>query len=68
MATQNKRKEKDLMKLLMSNYEVQLKDESTRNEFTVTFKGPEESPYEGVFINNKGNMESECFTTNSISL
>ncbi len=48
MATQNKRKERDLMKLLMSNYEVTLKDESSRNEFTVNFEGPKDSPYEGV--------------------
>lgn len=41
-----KRKEKDVMKLIMSDYEVTLKDESRMDEFSVIFKGPKESPYE----------------------
>ena len=51
MVTQNKRKEKDLMKLMMSNYEVTLNDESNPNDFNVVFKGPKESSYEGVILN-----------------
>ena len=47
---QNKRKEKDVMKLLMSNYEVSLKDENNKNDMYVLFHGPKDSPYEGVRI------------------
>jgi len=54
-AAQNKRKERDLMKLLMSNYEVILADENNPNDFYVIFEGPKDSPYDGVkkiiFIN-----------------
>jgi ubiquitin-conjugating enzyme E2 H len=46
--TQNKRKERDVMKLMMSNYEVNLTDENNQNDFYVIFVGPKESPYEGV--------------------
>jgi ubiquitin-protein ligase len=43
----NKRKEKDVLKLLTSEYNVEvLKD--NMSEFTVEFPGPQESPYEGV--------------------
>ena len=45
---QNKRKERDVMKLLMSNYEVSLKDETNKNDMFVLFHGPKGSPYEGV--------------------
>lgn len=48
MNSSNKRKERDLMKLMMSNYEVLLADENNKNDFYVIFKGPKESPYEGV--------------------
>lgn len=41
-----KRKEKDVMKLIMSEYEVTLKDESKMDEFSVVFYGPKDSPYE----------------------
>jgi ubiquitin-conjugating enzyme E2 H len=44
----NKRKEKDVMKLLVSEYEVQNVNENTNNEFLVKFHGPKESAYEGV--------------------
>lgn len=44
----NKRKERDLMKLLMSNYDVHLTDENNPNDLHVIFKGPKDSPYEGV--------------------
>ena len=48
--TQNKRKERDLMKLMMSNYEVTLADENNPNDLYVIFDGPKESPYKGVNI------------------
>jgi ubiquitin-protein ligase len=44
----SKRKERDLMKLMMSNYEVTLASESKQNDFYVVFRGPVDSPYEGV--------------------
>lgn len=47
-----KRKERDLMKLLMSNYEVNIPDEQNKNDFYVIFNGPKESPYESVIIIN----------------
>ena len=45
---QNTRKERDVMKLLMSNYEVTLTDEEKHNDLYVLFHGPKDSPYEGV--------------------
>lgn len=52
-STQNKRKERDLMKLMMSNYEVTLADENNPNDLHVIFSGPKDSPYEDVrlFLN-----------------
>lgn len=44
----NKRKQRDLMKLMMSNYEVSCMDESNPNDLLVIFRGPEDSCYEGV--------------------
>lgn len=41
-----KRMEKDVTKLIMSEYEVLLKDENKMDEFTVVFYGPRDSPYE----------------------
>lgn len=52
MNVNNKRKERDLMKLVMSNYEVKLTEEGNQNDFYVSFEGPKESPYEGVKIND----------------
>ena len=46
-SSQNKRKERDIMKLLMSNYEVSI-DESNKNDLYVKFHGPKNSPYENV--------------------
>ena len=43
----NKRKEKDVMKLLVSEYEVDVQGDST-SEFFVKFNGPKDSPYENV--------------------
>lgn len=41
-----KRMEKDVTKLILSEYEVKLKDENKMDEFTVVFYGPKDSPYE----------------------
>jgi len=46
----NKRKERDLMKLMMGNYEVTMSEEGKQNDFYVKFEGPKESAYEGVRI------------------
>jgi ubiquitin-conjugating enzyme E2 H len=50
VTTSNKRKERDLMKLMMSNYEVSMVDEKNQYDFHVVFKGPKESSYEGVSV------------------
>ncbi len=47
MINSNKRREKDVMKLMMSSYDVALIDEKT-SEFYVTLMGPIDSAYEGV--------------------
>jgi len=52
-AIANKRKEKDVLKLLMSDFEVTLQDsddhvKSSEKEFYVRLDGPKDSPYEGV--------------------
>jgi len=50
-AASNKRKEKDVMKLMMSGkFEVRLLNEDSTSEFEVMFKGPEESSYQGVSL------------------
>lgn len=36
------------MKLLVSEYEVEMANENSNAEFFVKFHGPKESPYEGV--------------------
>merc|ERR1712032_841408 len=46
MSSPNRRKETDVMKLMMSEYEVNLPGDSMC-EFTVKFPGPPDSPYEG---------------------
>lgn len=48
MNKKNTRKERDVMKLLMSNYEVSVTDENNPNDLFVIFHGPKDSPYEGV--------------------
>ncbi len=48
MVTQNKRREKDVMKLLISEYDVTVVNEGQSNELIVVFAGPKESYYEGV--------------------
>lgn len=71
-AAQNKRKERDLMKLMMSNYEVTLADENNPNDLYVIFEGPKDSPYEGVIINIWikliGNLESPCYNTRPVPI
>jgi len=49
---EKKRKERDLMKLMMSNYEVNVPNEQNSSDFYVKFKGPKESAYEGVLLIN----------------
>jgi len=46
MSSPNKRKETDVMKLMMGSYDVTLVGDSV-TEFFVMFHGPKESPYEG---------------------
>lgn len=43
----NIRKQKDLAKLILSKYEVELEDENS-DAFYVKFHGPKDTPYEGV--------------------
>lgn len=43
----NKRRDTDVMKLMMSNYDVHLTDESKTSDFDVKFHGPTDTPYEG---------------------
>eukprot|EP00347_Sterkiella_histriomuscorum_P003306 403364790 len=47
MVSTNKRRDKDVMKLLVSDYDVHLTNENNMSEFVVKFNGPSESPYEG---------------------
>ena len=59
---QNLRKEKDVMKLLVSEYSVNVTDEKKNNEFLVKMPGPKDSLYEGVIIKISlilGNMASK---------
>mmetsp|Transcript_45398 Transcript_45398/g.125167 ORF Transcript_45398/g.125167 Transcript_45398/m.125167 type:complete len:222 (+) Transcript_45398:401-1066(+) len=42
----NKRRHQDMMKLMMSDYEVLIPDESCMHDFFVKFDGPAETPYE----------------------
>ena len=51
----NKRRDKDVTKILVSGYHVELVDENRLNEFIVDFHGPKDSPYEGVSILIKSN-------------
>lgn len=44
----NKRRDRDVMRLMATGYNVTLQDENKMNEIVVDFPGPEESPYVGV--------------------
>ena len=44
----NKRRDKDVTKLLVSDYDVHLPNENNMSEFIVKFHGPKDSPYENV--------------------
>ncbi|KAJ8768483.1 hypothetical protein K2173_022572 [Erythroxylum novogranatense] len=46
MSSPSKRREMDLMKLLMTDYKVEIVNDNMQ-EFFVEFSGPKESPYEG---------------------
>ncbi|KAK3227691.1 hypothetical protein Dsin_007553 [Dipteronia sinensis] len=46
MSSPSKRREMDLMKLMMSDYKVEMINDSMQ-EFYVEFNGPKESPYQG---------------------
>lgn len=37
----------DIMKLMMSDYQVQMDSEDSRNDFYVKFRGPKDTSYEG---------------------
>jgi len=43
----NKRRHQDIMKLMMSDYEVHIPDDTVAHDFVVKFRGPTETPYEG---------------------
>ena len=43
----SKRRDTDLMKLMMSGYDVEIMDETNASDFCVQFKGPDGTPYEG---------------------
>jgi len=43
----NKRRDRDVMRLMNSGFHVVLPDESKMSELIVDFPGPEESPYAG---------------------
>ncbi|KAK4537492.1 hypothetical protein CDCA_CDCA12G3517 [Cyanidium caldarium] len=47
MSSPGKRREMDLMKLLMADYEVEMANEDSAAEFYVKFRGPRDTPYEG---------------------
>jgi hypothetical protein len=53
----NKRKQKDLMSLMLSKYDVKIEDEKS-SDFYVTFAGPKDTSYEGV--NNMSDFFREC--------
>ncbi|KAH8704923.1 ubiquitin-conjugating enzyme E2 8 [Talaromyces proteolyticus] len=47
MSSPKRRIETDVMKMLMSDYEVTLVNDNSEQEFYVRFKGPEETPFAG---------------------
>lgn len=47
MCSPSKRRDMDIMKLMMSDYEVIMGDEDSARDFYVKLNGPKDSPYEG---------------------
>jgi hypothetical protein len=47
---QHKRRTKDVTRIMVSGYDVELVDEDRMGEFIVKFKGPEDSLYAGVSL------------------
>ncbi|CAM9922702.1 unnamed protein product [Ectocarpus sp. 13 AM-2016] len=43
----SKRRDTDMMKLMMSDFEVHIPDESSMHDFLVAFPGPKDTPYQG---------------------
>ena len=68
--TSNKRKEKDVMRLLVSSYEVTVIDEKKNTEFIVKFCGPKDSAYEGVpnSVDNLGCLASESHSSRVVPI
>ena len=72
-ALANKRREKDVMKLMVSEYEVTLSGAggNLTKEFFVKLKGPINSPYEGVSRNihaNLGNLGGARHSAGTVPL
>ncbi len=68
---ERKRRDRDLMKLMMSNYKVTVPDDKNPSDFYVLFEGPKDSPYEGVktyLILILGSLESSCIFSRWLSL
>lgn len=47
MSSPGRRREMDIMKLVMADYEVEMANEDSNAEFYVKFRGPKDTPYEG---------------------
>ncbi|KAG1676504.1 hypothetical protein FOA52_000047 [Chlamydomonas sp. UWO 241] len=47
MTSPSKRRDMDVMKLMMSDWKVELVDENSTSDMYVYFEGPKDSPYEG---------------------
>ncbi|KAF6001568.1 Ubiquitin-conjugating enzyme E2 8 [Cyanidiococcus yangmingshanensis] len=47
MSSPGRRREMDIMKLVMADYEVEMASEDSNAEFYVKFRGPKDTPYEG---------------------
>ncbi len=64
----NLRKQKDIMKLLLSKHEIELVDKNS-SDFYVKFHGPKDSPYEGVLLHatnfTRASGRSTCLYQNS---
>ena len=58
-AKNNMRKEKDVHKLLVSEFDVKLANDNDTNELYVIFTGPKDSPYEGGHWNVKVDLPDQ---------